>query len=85
MKLVRNNDTGIGKYAIWNLRKNMVEWGRVGDPDEFFLIKLKDKHARAALLAYAESAAKDDPEYAAEIRALADRAGEKSPFCKQPD
>ena len=45
----------------------------MGDTDDthFFVIRLKDKYAAPALLAYAEAAAKDDPEYAAEIMELA--------------
>ena len=56
-----------------------------GGEDEFFVIMLKDKYADAALLAYAAVAWRDDPEYAAEVRALAARAGFNHPLCKQPD
>jgi alpha-D-ribose 1-methylphosphonate 5-triphosphate synthase subunit PhnG len=44
------------------------------DDTEFFVIKLKDKYAGAALHAYAEAAKADDMEYAAEIDALAQNA-----------
>ena len=52
---------------------------------EFFVIKLKDKYAQAALTAYATAAAEDDEEYAQEIRALATRSGPNRPLCKKPD
>lgn len=61
-----------------------VEWGATGSEDEFFLIKLKDRHAVAALSAYSESAAVDDVEYADQVRELAN-AALASPFRKRPD
>ena len=86
MKLDRNeNPNGKGKYALLNLRTNKIEWGFVGDPDEFFVVKLKDKHAKAALEAYADSIIHDDPEFAEEVMELAMRAGADSPYCKAPD
>jgi hypothetical protein len=51
-----------------------VEFGNVGDDDEFFVIKLKDAYAAAALTAYAQAALADDPEYANEILQMAARA-----------
>jgi hypothetical protein len=51
-----------------------VEMGSVGDEDEFFVVKLKDRFAAAALMAYAEAAAAVDPEYAVEVLELAARA-----------
>lgn len=63
----------------------VLEWGCVGEPDEFFLVKLKDRHAEAALKGYAESAAVTDPEWASEVQQLATRSGMNSPFCKSPD
>lgn len=86
MKMDRNqNPSGMGKYALINLRTNQVQWGAIGDADEFFVIKLKDKHARVALKAYAQSAVLDDPEWAQEVYDLAERAGPSHPFCKVPD
>lgn len=86
MKLDRNiNANGMGKYALLNLRRNVVEWGREGAEDEFFVLKLKDVWSKPALLAYAEAAEAHDPEYAAEIRGLAARAGIDNHFCKTPD
>ena len=62
-----------------------LEWGVVGERDEFFLLKLKYLHAKPALEAYAASAQSVDPEFASTVRALANRAGTSSPFCKAPD
>lgn len=62
-----------------------LEWGCTNDPDEFFLIKLKDRNAATALLAYAQSIERDDGEFAAEVREMASRSGENSPYCKAPD
>ena len=62
-----------------------VEWGCVGAPDEFWLIKLKDRFAQGALRAYADEAQESDPEYAQAVLELAQRSGPDSPFCKTPD
>jgi hypothetical protein len=62
-----------------------LEWGRTGEQDEFFLVKLKDRNAYPALNAYANSAESHDPEWAAEVRELAERSGLNSPWCKEPD
>ena len=84
MRLDRNvNNDGKGKYALINLRTNKVEWGENLE-DEFFVIKLKDKHAAAALRAYADSVYRDDEEFAKEIHILADKA-HKHPLKKAPD
>jgi hypothetical protein len=86
MRLDRNeNNDGKGKYAIINLRTNVVEHGRVGDPDEFFVMKLRDKHSKAALLAYAESIQKDDYEFALDVFELASRAGVDSPHHRKSE
>ena len=86
MKLDRNeNVNGLGKYALINLRTNEVQWGRVGNDDEFFVIKLKDRNAQEALLAYAHSIEPKDPEFAKEVRALANRSGPNHPACRDPD
>lgn len=99
MRLDRNIK-GSGKYALVRVRKltphgrdildqmvtaKVADMGTAGDEDEFFAIKLKDKYAQAALLAYAKAAAADDPEYAADVRELAARAGPASRWCKKPD
>jgi hypothetical protein len=61
-----------------------VEFGNPGDADEFFVVKLKDVYAPAALAAYAGAAMADDPEYAADILELARRAA-AHPSRKKPD
>lgn len=84
MKLDRNiNPNGMGKYALINLRTNKIEWGNTPE-DEFFVIKLKDKYASAALDAYAKSCLKDDPEFAKEVHELASKAM-FHPLKKKPD
>jgi hypothetical protein len=50
-----------------------IDYGESLETD-FFVIRLKDKYAGPALRAYAEAAKADDPEYAAEIDALAEMA-----------
>lgn len=85
-RLMRKPGT-TGKYTVIDNRTGKVvedaePWGR----NEFFVVMLKDRHARAALAAYAtDAAAAGDREYAGEVMALADRAGPSSPFCKAPD
>ena len=67
-------------------RKGLIQYGAVGEKDEFFVLKLKDRHSRPALLAYSDSIARHgDLEFGEEVLALADRAGEKNPWCKEPD
>lgn len=63
----------------------LLEDPKIGDPEEFFLIKLKDRNSAHALWEYATSIQPRDPEFAAEVAALAKRSGEKSPYCKDPD
>jgi hypothetical protein len=67
------------------MRAGLVDWGDAGTEGEFFVIRLKDKYAQSALMAYASSAAADDKEYADEIFNMAGRSGTASPFCKRPD
>jgi hypothetical protein len=59
-----------------------VDFGDTPDTD-FFVIRLKDKYAEAALRAYAKAIGDDDPEYAYEIvklaRIAADHPGKKMP------
>jgi len=87
MKLVRNiTEDGKCKYSlIENLKDGKIEHGLPGTEDEFFVLKLKDVHSKAALLAYAESINSEDPEFAEEVRDLASRSGTDSPWCKSPD
>lgn len=57
-----------------------------GDTQEtdFFVIRLKDKYAAAALAAYAGAAMRDDPEWALEVLNLAKKAAEY-PLPQIPD
>jgi hypothetical protein len=101
MKLDQNSNQGKkGKYALILLRnvagrlreidddyivpKDVVQFGASLD-DEFFVIKLKDRHSKAALEAYARSVKSNDVEYAAEVQELADRSGPHHLLCKEPD
>lgn len=75
-----------------------LEWGCVGKPDEFFVIKLRDKYAQEGLSAYSAAVAKDASKYAndedksrsimqwaIQVQSLCQRAGILSEFCKDPD
>ena len=102
--LVRLRNIQPGDEAFDCLKKleklGYLDWGVVGQPDEFFVIKLRDKFSDAALCAYAEAVHRDygkareaqDEEkaasllqYATAVMAMAARAGIKSLFCKEPD
>jgi hypothetical protein len=62
----------------------IIDWGTTPDA-EFFVIRLKDVHAAAALAAYAEDAAAlGDFEFAREVVELADKADDH-PNRKRPD
>lgn len=62
-----------------------LEFGRVGDHDEFLVIKLKDINAPGGLAGYANKADETDKEWADEVRSMIPRAGINSPYCKIPD
>jgi hypothetical protein len=62
---------------------NAIDFGDTPET-EFFVVRLKDKYAAAALRAYADAAQEDDPEYAYEIRMLAEKA-EYHPCKRRPD
>lgn len=85
MRLDRYGDPGgPGRYSIIDNRTG--ERTDIRHPtDDFFVIKLKDRNSRAALLAYADAAEASDPELAADVRHLAEGAGPGHPLCKQPD
>lgn len=91
MKLKRNTTPdGMCKYSLIEHEKDdHVEHGLPGTANEFFVLKLKDIHAKAALLAYAESVAasyaQGSQEYADDVIELANRSGINSPWCKFPD
>lgn len=77
---------GAVQSALDTLEQNgVLDWGYTNTPDEFFLIRLRDRNARAALLAYAAEANRTDPEWSAEVAAMSLRAGDLSPHCKTPD
>lgn len=63
----------------------VLEMGQVGTENEFFPIKLKDVHSHAALIAYANHAANEQPEFAKEVLDMATRAGVNNQWCKLPD
>ena len=77
--------SGLCSAIVYLQKEGILEWGEVGSPDEFFVIKLKDYFADGALLAYAAQAATADLEWSAEIRKLALRSGPHHPLCKMPD
>jgi hypothetical protein len=86
-RLLRNERDGKGKYSVFDNRKNKpVLQDGPGESNEHFVIMLKDKYARAALMAYADAAAADgEIEYAQDVTVLANRAGPLHPNCKKPD
>lgn len=87
MRLFRTQRDNKQKYEVKNNQtgKVVTEDG-VGERNEHFVLMLKDRYTRAALLAYAAEADKDgETEYAKDVMELADRAGPLSPFAKKPD
>jgi hypothetical protein len=77
------------QFALECLDRNgMIDYGKPGDRDEFFVIYLRDQNASVALREYAANAwlyGKDeDEEYYRDVAELAKRAAE-SPFRKKPD
>ena len=60
-----------------------VDFGNTPDT-EFFVIRLKDKYAAAALSAYAKAAEQDDDEYANQVFDLATKA-RSYPNKRKPD
>lgn len=87
MKLDRNiNSDGRGKYRLWDERKQAwVDDCGPGQEHEYFVIMLKDANAAQALISYAESISRKDPEFAREVLEMARRAGGGSDFCQDPD
>lgn len=76
---LREVGTLIHKFIVhgsgyhFSVPEQAVDFGDTEDSD-FFVMRLKDKYAGAALMAYAREAAKDDKEYAEEVRELALKA-----------
>lgn len=85
MRLDRYSGEAGGKFSIIENRKGRII--HIGDPeDDFFVLKLKDRNTKPALLAYAAAAeASGDAELAADVRRLAAGAGVDHPHGKQPD
>lgn len=94
------NGNGLGKYALikWRNYKpdldidsalrtleaaGMIDIGNMPQT-EFFVIRLKDINAPAALQAYAHAAHQRDPEFSADVMELARRAA-LHPDQKDPD
>jgi hypothetical protein len=73
-----------GRFSVIDNRTRRVVHN--GDPeDDFFVIKLKDRFAAPALLAYAAAAeASGDDELAADVRLLV-RMADQHPRRKRPD
>ena len=86
-RLMRNQRDGKGKYRVWNNRKEAwVEEDGPGEINEHFVIMLKDRSARAALLGYAKSEREfGNEEFSADVMELANRAGPLHPHCKKAD
>jgi hypothetical protein len=76
---------GVSEALALLERAGVIEWGEPGTAGEFFVIKLRDKHACRALFAYAQSIGAEDKEYIEDVLELSSRAGPHSPFCKTPD
>lgn len=99
--LVRLRNIEAGSEAQDLLRRleelGHLDWGCVGQPDEFFVIKLCDKYAGEPIAAYSKAVADDaametDEEahlskmlWSLQVQKLGERAGILSKFCKQPD
>lgn len=64
-------------------REGRIDFGTSYKTD-FFVIRLRDEYAAPALFAYANAAVWDDPEYAREVRELANMAL-NHPNKKKPD
>jgi hypothetical protein len=63
---------------------DVINWG-TGVDDEFFVMMLKDRFTSSGLQGYAINAFHVDPEYGADIFALAARSGPYHPAVKMPD
>ena len=96
---LREIEKGTEAYALLQRLHELghLDWGRVGDPDEFFVIKLRDKYSSAAIQGYSDAVMTDAAKqvsiakydglvkYALEVQRLGERAGALSEFCKEPD
>lgn len=87
-KITTNPTTAEDLAAAILANPESVEFGTVGTPDEFWLIKLKDQYAANALFGYAAAIAVDregNAQYRAEVMEMAHRSGPLHPLCKRPD
>lgn len=84
---ISGNNASAVEAAIAMLEHfGVIEWSEPGTESEFFVIKLRDENAYEALAWYARYALDHgDVELYEDVRALSDRAGKNSPFCKRPD
>ena len=65
--------------------EQLIDFGEVNTESEFFVVRLKDRYARAALDAYAAAAFEIDSEWSREVKELAKRSGLANQWCKDPD
>jgi len=65
-------------------REGLIDWGDTPET-EFFLIRLRDMNAQAALRSYAGHARQFDQEYSQDVMELSNRSGLDHPNCKVPD
>lgn len=84
-KIPSNPTTALELAEAIRLNPEAVEFGEVGSPGEFWLVKLKDENADVCLYGYAGKILAKDPEFAAEVSNMAKRSGPNSPYCKAPD
>lgn len=95
---LRNINKGDEAYALLARLHELghLDWGCTGQPDEFFVIKLRDKYSPNAITAYSDAVMKDSSRheqpkcndlvrYALDVQKLAERAGMLNDFCKEPD
>jgi hypothetical protein len=67
-------------------KEGLIDWGDLGSESEFFVMRLKDRHAEPGLRAYAQDAwLHGDEEWAREVVEMAGRAGPNHPACRLPD
>lgn len=79
-------ETDITKAIALLEKEGLIEWGKPNTEGEFFVIKLRDAFAEPALVMYANTAMMaGEKAYAQDVKDLADRSGQHSPFCKRPD
>ena len=95
---LRNIQKGDEAYSLLQRLHELghLDWGKVGEPDEFFVIKLRDKYSQKAIIGYSDAVMEDSRnqdeqkanglvQYALAVQKLASRAGILSEFCKEPD